>query len=152
MGVRVTPSTTNMTAALVLLVMSSSGQLIISADLGFFGNIHSEGYPTFDWLATDFADFGPEESPRLPLVKQRNKETEIGKFSNPGKIVKRHHVKKAENEIFNPSKYYYPNTNINPEKNNILEPVLKKEYEERREDIYIPVYHEDSSKQENISL
>ena len=97
-------------------------------------------------MGTDFASFGPEETARLPLVKQEEKETEIKKFSNTDKIVKRHnsHVMKTENKIFNPSKYYYPKTNTKSEENNILEPVLKKIYDEKKEDIYIPVYHNHS--------
>ena len=91
-------------------------------------------------MGTDFADFGPQESARLDSLKQGEKETD--------NIVKRHHsdtrMKKTENKIFNPSKYYYPNTNIKQEENNILEPVLKKIYEEKKEDIYIPVYHDHS--------
>lgn len=122
-------------------VISTFGQLN-AADLGFFGDIHSEGYPSFDWLGTDFANFGPEDSARLPLVTREDKEVETKKFSNNDKIVKRHNsqVKKTEDKIFNPSKYYYPKTNVKQEENAILEPVLKKIYEDRKEDIYIPVY------------
>ena len=66
-------------------VISTFDQLI-AADLGFFGDIHSEGYPSFDWLGTDFASFGPEETARLPLVKQEAEETDMKKFSK--KIMK----------------------------------------------------------------
>ena len=93
-------------------------------------------------MGTDFANFGPEDSARLPLVTREEKEVKTKKVSNNDKIVKRHNsqVKETEDKIFNPSKYYYPKTNVKQEENAILEPVLKKIYEDRKEDIYIPVY------------
>ena len=101
-------------------------------------------------MDSDFADFGSEEAARLPSAREEDKGTGREEFTKPDKIVKRHHVhshvKKTENEVFNPSKYYYANKDINQDDNNILEPVLKKIYEDRKEDISIPVYHEHSSK------
>ena len=43
----------------------------ISGDLGFFDEIHSGGYPTFEWLATDFAQFDRETSGKT-LDNQEN--------------------------------------------------------------------------------
>ena len=59
-------------------------------------------------------------------------------MSKPDNIVKRNPSQTAEKNVFNPSKYYY--ANIKSEPNDILEPVLQKVYQEKKEDYSVPVY------------
>ena len=118
-----------------------------AAHLSFFDEIHDEGYPSFKWLTTDFADFDDKEIPRKSLEKEEKKETELKVLSKPDKVVKRHpsQPQSAEKNVFNPSKYYYADFESEP--NDILEPVLQKVYEEEKEDYSVPVY---PSKTENL--
>ena len=58
-------------------------------------------------------------------------------MSKPDNIVKRNPSQTVEKNVFNPSKYYYANIKSQP--NDILEPVLQKVYQEKKEDS-VPVY------------
>merc|ERR1711981_82014 len=125
----VTFSTTMRAEPLLLVIVTTVH--CVTGDLGFFDEIHSGGYPSFEWLATDFAEF-ERETPR---------KTEMNKLSNPDKVVKRNPIdeEQTDTNIFNPSNYYY--ANIKSDQNDILEPVLKKVYEENKEDYSVPVYN-----------
>ena len=62
------------------------------------------------------------------------------KLSEPDKVVKRNPIQEeqTENYEYNPSNYYY--ANIKTHQNDILEPVIKKVYDEHKEDYSVPVY------------
>ena len=119
-----------------LQVSCTTLQFTVGDLSGFFAEIHDGGYPSFEWLDTDFAHGEiPRETPETGAEREREKQ----KVSHPEKVVKRHPSHLSEDRQFNPSKFYY--ANIENEENDILEPVIKKVYQENKEDYHIPVYN-----------
>jgi len=129
-----------MQAWTLVLVSCTTLQFTVGDLSGFFAEIHDGGYPSFEWLDTDFAH---GEIPRETPETGADREREMQKVSHPEKVVKRHPSHLSEDRQFNPSKFYY--ANIENEENDILEPVIKKVYQENKEDYHIPVYNEKTS-------
>ena len=130
---------------LVLVIVFPHASLA-QENLGFFGEIHDGGYPSFDWLTTELVGFdyshrfqtGPNSEPNdesnVRIVRKSNYYDNLYKSNIE---EKQYHLEKEHYPEYDPSLLMYQHTNQeeNMSKIDILEPELNEVYSNDREPI-----------------
>ena len=115
-------------------------------NLGFFGEIHDGGYPSFDWLTTELGGFdyshrfqtGPSSEPNdesnVRIVRKSNYHDNSYKSNIEEKQypLEKEHYPEYDSSLF---MYHHTNQGENMSKIDILEPELNEVYSNDREPI-----------------
>ena len=121
-------------------------------NLGFFGEIHDGGYPSFDWLSAELGGFDYSDrfdhSMDTGLVYEPNhksnvrivrKSTYFDNSYKPNLVEKQHHAEKDFHPEYDPNLYLYHHTskgeNMKKIDIDILEPELNEVYSNDKESI-----------------